>query len=352
MNTKTILSTIILLAIIIFFSSGCEKDKTTTSENPPLELEEMDYPGIMMTLSAISYASDSFSESKIRNHIIELLAETDMGTKGNWKLAWGPGISPDSANLAFVAKADTDPVSYALVIRGTNPHSVHGVVQDADVFKLVPFPGGEANDSISRGAGHGMTNILNTTDAHTNRSLEWFLDSLPSAQKTTFFVTGHSQGGYLAPIMAYWVMKNQKFTNKFTVRTLTFAGPTVGNYGLSQNFDSTLNNQGGSLQMYVNDLDVIPYFWYNIPGLKENSIPVTVPSEIALGYSISETALTVEKIKYYRLANPISIGAIAIDTTEKPQTTADSNAWYKKWTAVEHNHNNYLLLLDEKPMPF
>ncbi len=350
MNTKKLL--FLLLSVLIISSMGCKKDNVSDSPNQDLELQETDYPGIMMTLAAISYASDGFTETTIRNDIVQLLKEKELGTKGNWKLVWGPGISPDSANMAFVAKADTDPVSFALVLRGTNPHSPDGVLQDLDAFKLVRYPGGETNDSISHGAELGMSNILNTADARTNRSLEWFLDSIPSEPKTTIFVTGHSQGGYLAPIMAYWVMNNQSFNNKFIVRTYTYAGPTVWNYGFTKNFKTSLSQNGGSLNMYVNKLDVIPYFWYNLPAIKENHIPVTVPGDIYFGYNLSDSTLKHKKIKYCSLADTISIGSIAIDTTEHPQTSVDSNAWYKKWMAVEHNHNNYLLLLGENPVPF
>ena len=352
MNTKTLLLLIVVSVTTIFVISGCKKDDVNDSQNQNVELVETDYPGIMMTLSAISYASDGFTETTIRSHINELLKDTDLATAGNWKRVWGPGISPDSANLAFVAKVNTNPVSYAIVIRGTNPHSPAGIEQDLEALKLVPFQGGETNDSIAHGAEAGMINILNTTDALTKRSLEWFLDSIPSVSKIPLFVTGHSQGGYLAPIMAYWVMKNHNFNNKFTVRTYTYAGPTVWNSGFVQNFKTSLTQNGGSINMYVNSLDVIPYFWYNIPGIEENHIPVTVPEEISLGYNVSESILKDNKIKYHQLTDTISIGSIAIDTTEHPQTSADSTAWYKKWVAVEHNHNNYLKLLGEKQVNF
>ena len=352
MKASKILSIILIVTTTILFLQGCKKDDINDTQNNDLELVETDYPGIMMTLAAISYASDGYDETTIRNHINNLLLEKDLATGGNWKLAWGPGISSDSANMAFVAIANTNPISYAIVIRGTNPHSIDGVLQDLDVFKLVPFPGGENNDSIAEGAGKGLSNILSTVDAKTNRSLEYFLDSLPSSQSIPLFVTGHSQGGYLAPLVAYWVMKKQKFINKFMIKTFTFAGPTVWNYGFVKNFNSVLSEQNGVISMYVNDLDVIPYFWYNLPGISNNNIPVKVPQEILFGYNLSDSTLKHKKIYYHNLVDATPIGSIAIDTTEHPITSADSNSWYKKWMAVEHNHNNYLLLLGEKQVTF
>lgn len=48
----------------------------------------------------------------------------------------------------------------------------------------------------------------------------------------------------------------------------------------------------------------------------ENHIPITVPEEISFGYNISESILKDNKIRYHQLTDTISLGSIAIDTSE------------------------------------
>ncbi|MBN1198475.1 MAG: hypothetical protein JXA23_03915, partial [Bacteroidales bacterium] len=124
MKTSTILPMILLLSLTLLIVFSCKKDPTENPVTPPLGLEQMDLPGAMMTLSAISYVADGQPESVIRDSITILLSDTSLATQGKWQLAWGPGISGMKSNLSFVVSIITSsgPV-YAIVIRGTNTFS-------------------------------------------------------------------------------------------------------------------------------------------------------------------------------------------------------------------------------------
>ena len=104
--------------------------------------------------------------------------------------------------------------------------------------------------------------------------------------------------------------------------------------------------------MIVNSLDVIPYFWSDLPGIIDNHIPVAVPASLTQAYMLADTLLMGFGLTYYNVTHDSVIGFIPVDPPQHPQTHADSIAYYKKWAEVEHNHNNYLYLLGEPLLPF
>lgn len=345
-----------MLSMLILILSGCKKDPATVTQDPPLELQEPNIPGIMMTLSAISYVAEKLEPKIIRDSIDILLNDRSLGTRGLWQRAWGPGISSNianSVNLVYVARLNTLPnPTYAIVIRGTNMANKIDSAQDVDVFTQVQFKYGETGDLVARGAMNGLDTLLLTKDFVTKKTLETFLDSIKRTTKTTLFITGHSQGGYLAPLMAYWVMKDTSFKDMFTVRTYTFAAPGIVNKQFKDNFMTTLQQQSGSIKMIVNSLDVIPYFWTDLPGIIDKHIPVAVPAHFSDIYTLAEIVLKGNGITYYNVAPDSAIGSIPVIPPQQPQTKEDSIAYYKKWAEVEHYHNNYLYLLGEPPLPF
>jgi len=360
MKTIKLFSTILALSLLIFSTSGCKKDSSTDPENLPVELVEESLPAIMMTLSAISYASDTLEVPKIKSHIKELLTNTELATQGSWSLAWGPGVSSGGANMAFVAKTNNllSPV-YAIVIRGTVLTNGPDVTQDTSVFVLKPFlPNGEAGDSVATGAMEGLIALLAVKDDSTGNTLEEFLSSITvsDASKATLFVTGHSQGGYLAPLMAYWVMKskNDKIADKFKVRTLTFAAPSVGNKPFTQNFTDAMTKNGGSIKMYVNTKDVMPYFWHDLIGLDHNKIPMALPLPFAIKLGMWLEKINSAGIQYDKLTDATGIGFIQIKDTTGYSTSSIhvQDSLYKHWVGVQHSHNNYLSLLGAHELSF
>jgi len=72
-----------------------------------------------------------------------------------------------------------------------------------------------------------------------------------------------------------------------------------------------------------------------------------VPSPYILAIHFAKSLLTAEGIVYHNIAVADSIGFIPI-TANSP--ILDSLEWYNHWLMVEHNHNNYLKLLDVKSL--
>lgn len=344
--------TILLFSLIIFILSGCKKDSDTVTPTPPLEFENLDFPGIMMTLSAISYIDGDSIPSVIRDSIDTLLKDPSLATGGHWKRVWGPGISGIKSNMIYVAMMKTPqfPV-YAVVIRGTNMASLPDVIQDVNVFSLVPFTYGQAGDMVAKGGMEGLDSLLTAKDGGTGKTLEEYLNSLSHSQKMPLFVTGHSQGGGLAPLMAYWLITNDSLKNKFLFNTFAFAGPSVTNASFNGHFRNALSAVNGSFHMLVNSLDVIPYLWADLKGISAKNIPVYVPSDYRLALEIADSVLSLLHIKYDSVTTSQYIGFIPItETGAGGITPADSIKWYDHWLATEHNHNNYLRLLGVKPL--
>jgi len=330
----------ILLSILVLES--CKKD------SDPIDLDDPNVSGVMMTLSAISYAYDeSIYIKPIKDSILYYLNVETLATGGDWQLAWGPGVSTGNENLVFVAKNTTgDNPEYAIAIRGTNVHSISNILHDLDVLVMVEFPYGMAGDSVAEGPMHDFNSLLDAKDSVSQTTLESFLESISTPTKTRLFVTGHSLGGGLAPMMTYWLITHDQFNEKFSYSTHAFAGPGWFNKSFRDNF---LNNlpEDASFQMQVNSLDMIPYGYSNLQGILTRNVPVQVPIPYRIGVTLADGLITAGGLVYYNIAVADSIGSIPITSTSP---IVDSLKWYDHWLLVEHNHNNYLRLLGVKPL--
>ncbi len=332
----------LLLTIIIF--NGCKKDS-----DPP-DLEEQNLPGVMMTLSAISYVAEASVDS-IKDSINYFLSVESLATGGDWQLAWGPVITGVNANLIYVAKNTTgENPAYAIAIRGTNKNSIFDILEDLKVRTLVEFPYGMIGDSVAKGPMEGFVNLLDAKDTEYNKTLEEYLKSISTTTKIPLFVTGHSQGGGLAPMFAYWLITNEALKDKFVFSTLAFAGPGWFNKNFRDNFLNTLPVDA-SFKMYVNSLDMIPYGYSNLAGINAKNIPVYVPPFYRATISFMDSLITDSGIEYYNIAVADSIGFFPItSSTPGGILPSDETPWYNYWLNVEHNHNNYLRLLGVEPV--
>lgn len=346
------LFSLLFFSLIILFTFSCKKNSDTNVQ--PLPPFDDDYDvyeaGEIMTLAAIAYVAEGHPSTVIKDSIITLLENTSLATGGDWKLAWGPGISGIMDNLVYVAVDSTSsPMSYAIVIRGTNAHSIDDIVQDLQAFHLVPFTYGANGDSVARGSMRGLDSLLNTHDEVTGKSMEEFLQSLPNDGHKKMYVTGHSQGGALAPLMGYWFIKNSGLISRFDVEIYAFAGPSVSNQIFKTNFTNAIPS-GGSFHMVANSLDLVPFFWARQDSLIINSIPTHVPTlyrEFIIG---ADMYLASKNIWYKQLADQIYIGSFPPKDTVGTVHPSDSIKWYNYWALVQHNHNNYLKLLDAAPV--
>ncbi|MBC8314500.1 MAG: lipase family protein [Bacteroidales bacterium] len=350
MKKLTVLATTWMVSMILIFSSGCKKNPANYNPLPPPGIEEPNIPGVIMTLAAISYVAEGTTPTIIKDSIRILLADTSLATGGKWDLAWGPGISPGNANLVFIARSTTYGSSvYCIAIRGTSVKSIQDILEDLIAFSMIQFPYGEAGDSVAKGMMEGFTALLLTKDPEKGTTLEEFLQSIPINNKVPLYITGHSQGGGLAPLMTYWLVTNELLKDKFEFNTYTFAGPGIVNKSFRDNFMNILPPDA-SFNRMVNPIDVIPFFWTDLPGITANKIPVPVPLVYRFLLSIAEGALQIAGITYYHITEADTIGRIPISGNVPGIPPSDTLGWYNYWWKMEHKHDSYLKILGVKPL--
>jgi len=352
MKTKIKVSALLFLSLLMITVFSCKKNSDTIAEPlPPINNGyEEDEAGEIMTLAAIAYVAEGEDPTIIKDSIKYLLKKPSLATEGNWKLAWGPGISGIKDNLAYIAVDSTSsPVSYAIVIRGTNAKSIDDIIQDIQVFTIVPFTYGAGGDSVAHGSMRGLDSLLVTRDPASGKTIEEFLNALPANGTKKMFITGHSQGGALAPLMAYWFITSSGVINNFVLETYAFAGPSVSNEIFKTNFTNSFPTTG-YFHMVANSLDIVPYFWARYDSLIINSIPAHVPFWYREMIKLADIGLQSNHIKYAQLADQISIGSFPPKDTIGTIHPSDSTLWYNYWALVQHRHNNYLKLLNVPPV--
>ena len=342
----------IVLSIILIFGSACKKDQDANPVNPfdtGLGYDK-DEAAVIMTLAAIAYTAEGMDVQTIMDSIAFLLNDTRLATKGQWKLVWGPGVNNTNSNLIYIAKyGATQPPVYAMAARGTSIYSITDILQDVDVFNLVPFKYGLSGDSVAHGSMQGLDILLETEDPVTGKTLGEFLSGISSDTKSKMFITGHSQGGALAPLLSYWFLNSSGIADHFNIETYAFAGPSVGNKTLKTNFFNSMP-EGAYLNMVSNSLDVVPYFWARFDSLVPQQIPAKVPLSYELLITAARVELQLRQINYVQLDDQIDIGNFTPKDTLgniHPSNTID---WYNHWMMTEHTHNNYLKLLDAPPL--
>lgn len=229
---------------------------------------------VMMTLSGIAYVDDTDqTQSAIKNQIITQLANPSYATHANWSLAWGPVLFSGTDNLCYVAQyqptSGNVPV-YAIILRGTAPDF-------ASAWEDIPTS--QADFSAFAGAGaqvsapfrHALIGITLAIDPSQNSTLLQFLSAAAdNTQKISLFVTGHSQGGGLTPMMLAWL---QTSAQAFAPNLIgySFAGPTSGNPAFANWVDNS-----GLLSRVVNPLDVVPFGYAAIDRIIPENIPCAV----------------------------------------------------------------------------
>ena len=342
MKKFLLLSTLILTTLSVVFLESCQKDSDTPEVNTNM-------PGVMMTLSSISYAGEESSATVIKDSINLLLSDKSLTTEGDWSLVWGPGISNDQGNLMFVAKSASES-SYAIAIRGTNILSIQDLIEDLDVLTLEKFPYGKDGDSVSKGAMLGLSSLLTTTDPASGATLEAYLTSISGDSKNKLYITGHSLGGALSSMLTYWLITNNQLKDKFVFSTYAFASPGFVNKSFKDNFLASLPSDA-SFDMKANSLDLVPYGYADLSGIMSKNVPVHVPLVYRVLISTASLALESLGIEYVDIKTADDIGNIPITATGPGGITpADSIQWYDYWVGVEHGTNNYLKLVGATPL--
>jgi len=216
-----------------------------------------------VTLAAIAYA-DEIIEPNIKH----LLGETSLATGGDWDLVWGP--HKKETNQAFMVKKK-GAEEYALAIRGTVFDDLFSWLIDFELeLEDLPWSCGSSGAKISDGMVKAWKHITTMPDLGTK--LPDVLKGLPAG--ASLVVTGHSQGGAVASVMATWAQQER---TDITVLPYTFAGETAGNDGFAALVETLFGTSAGG--RFVNPNDVVPFGFGNLtdlPGLYK-SVGVIMP---------------------------------------------------------------------------
>jgi len=286
--------------------------------------------------------------TRIAAGVTSQLRNSELATGGVWELVW-LALSPDNANLAYLARTTDASNQFAVVLRGTTA-SLLDILEDLEVGTVVPFAAcGTDQVAVSRGAMAAFTQIVNATSFATPgttlaTALERELDAAPSSPQPTVHVTGHSLGGCLATMVAPYLMA-QQLPNDPAYSLVTYAAPTAG---LANFADYVENLKGLTYTRIVNAFDLIPLAWTDLergkdlfpqpPGPRSTPEVRTLLAEIA--------ALT----NGFAYAQPGAATPLNTDYDPGLGLTRWSTEDYLGQVGFQHANATYLMLAGAPPV--
>jgi len=265
--------------------------------------------------------------------------------EGSWKCVWGPAVDPLGANLAYVAAYYDSglPVAAVVVLRGTDITD-NGWGDFWQLFEdllvtsqwTLPWLPVTSAPKIAFGTLDALLTIESLTDA-ANVSLQQFLQGFladPANQDPVLVVTGHSLGGCLATVVAPW-LRVTLAAGGVTVPIVpaTFAAPTAGNAAFTAYFAASFPYA----PRYYNKLDMVPYGWSDLAGVKTLYAPYGPPTPGSVNNAIDVFINDLKKA-----------GA----SYAQPGCTGPLNGvicpgfdWYQQ-VGAQHDHRTYIALMD------
>ncbi|MFE3886699.1 IPT/TIG domain-containing protein [Streptomyces lydicus] len=333
-----------------------------------------------MTLSAIAATAatprpsgESLQDQleRARLGITAQLNNAGLATGSSWELMW-LALSPDNANLAYLAWNSDGSNQIAVAVRGTIDHPID-MMEDLDVGTVVPFTAGGSTDiAISAGAMAAFTQIITArgittvapeqaqacesgrpeivlpSDATLVQALSSLLTSVPSTPQPTLYVTGHSLGGCIATTLATYLQAQTIQPNKPRLALVTFAAPTAG----LKSFADYVGSRPWSLnERWVNVYDLVPRAWSELLTAK-SWYPAPGPTandEVKGLLSVIDGLRKGNAYVQPSAANPKTVNAnySKYDNGLVNQTTAD----FLGQVAFQHANSTYLTLLGAPVVP-
>ena len=296
---------------------------------------------VQMTLAAVSYAGDAQSANLpvITKAIKHELTNVHYATKAEWTCVWGPVLSTEDNNVAYVAKLSGASV-FSIVLRGTTM-TVKSWWEDvptgqSDISQIIGSPGKVSDHFLS-----ALNDLLKCESG--GRILgEFITDESQGVGDMRVYVTGHSQGGGLTPIFTAWAQRHTKIwknTGKKEVVGYAFAPPTSGDPDFANWVSQNL-----SCYQVINPLDVVPMGYNRIRDIRANGIPETVPHWVTVDHI---------PIDLWAALDAAADVADLAGQWKQPETQKiqsphpmDSSVYdYLQMVSGQHNHNSYLGLL-------
>lgn len=234
------------------------------------------YPNAAITLCVISYADD----------INDIPSQVSGTSWLGQTVVWGPAQASKedaSYSLAYITQG-RNASEYTVVIRGTELDSWDAwVTEDFDTHKTEPLtnliPGAPAGARISQGTYNGIHDLNDLVS--NGQSIVQFLQQ---AKPQYLYVTGHSLGGTLTPVMYAYLKSILDVGGRGPGMALwSFAGLTPGNGDFNTYLDS-LGNPAFPWRHY-NTLDIAPDCWGNKAGIEtiySPTIPYGEPEKLVI----------------------------------------------------------------------
>ena len=338
---RSIFTLTTLFALAYFFQS-CSDDVT----NPNINTNNAFVSGYQdseastcMTLSTLASVNEN-NPNYMKDSLIIQLANTTYATAGKWSLVWGPSLNSDQSNMMYVVKdASTNPVSYAIGIRGTDWCFPTNWEEDILVYDLEHYPYGSQEDSIADGTLIGMNQLLGMHDPATGQTLVSFLNSVSG--NNHMFITGHSLGGALATVMTSWFLDNG-YGSRFTLKSYTFAAPTIGNPGYVDHFTNLISTNSAESHRVINPKDLVPRFSSELDSVILQEIPTFIPLSIAPILIAIDAYFVSYNIVYEHVGTRKTLGVMLPVSCGNSGTFDD----YECWVGFEHTTSTYLSLLN------
>ncbi|MEO3766904.1 IPT/TIG domain-containing protein [Streptomyces sp. B5E4] len=335
-----------------------------TSQAPLSSQVTMTLAALAATAATPRPSGETVAEqtARVRRGIVAQLQSSTVVS--GWELLW-LALSPDNANLVYVALNTDGSNQIAVVVRGTvdNPADM---LEDLDVGTLVTFTpaGGAAPLAVSAGAMAAFTQVATARGAEglagdttgagpvpltatITEELAALVQNLPPSPQPTVYVIGHSLGGCVATMLAPYLQAWNWPANPPQLALITYAAPTAGGQGFADYVDSL---PWAQYERHVNAYDLVPLAWSNL--------------RTATGWYPSPGPAATDKVKELLLVidgfrkgnvyvqpganNPITVNPHYL--TNDPALTDQTTADFLGQVAYQHADATYLALLDAPPL--
>lgn len=333
----------------------------------------------LMTLSAIGATAATPRPSgetlqgqaqRMMRGIWTHLNDPSLDTGGTWQALW-LGLSPDNANMAYIARNVDGSNQFAVVVRGTVDGPTD-MMEDLDVGSVVPFTAAGSADpvAVSAGAMAAFTQVVNASGAAgtpagtesgggsgepglpilsgttLTNSLGVLLSVAPATPTPTVYVTGHSLGGAVATMLATYLQAQHwaPITPQFAL--VTFAAPTAGLDSFAQYVDG---RPWSLYATYANTYDVVPRAWWDLEEAKE-WYKLGPKANERVKFMLTEIA-KLPKNNVYVQPNSADTVMLNPNYTHDPRYVHKTTSDYLAQLAFQHANNTYLALMGANPVP-
>jgi len=293
---------------------------------------------VLMTLAGIAYGKPS---------AIPGYLAADTLTEGDWQPVWVAQEASAPVNFAFIVRSRSTG-AYCVAVRGTYPNPFSAAYwqdanQDNPLQEMQPWPLGsddpaDVGPRISGGAAAGFRNLMALSNG--SQSFEQAVGAI--AGDAMVYVTGHSLGGTLAPVVGLWMTG---LANALTPVVYCFAGLTPGNRAFAGLFGPG-TALAGRVKRYRNTLDSVPYGWNDVLATRNFYQPA--PSGgLLVEAAVTALALELRKYDYAPVGDEV-----VLDGTLNTSTFGFEFAAFLIENLQQHLPDTYLRLLGAPSLPF